>query len=260
MKIENRTFIISGGASGLGLATAKELLKAGAFVAIFDRADSSPIENEPRSLHVKVDVVHIDQIESGIERTMAWTKETRASLGGVINCAGIGSPELTIDVKGKPHSVEPWNRHIAVNLSGTFHLTRLAAKHLVNVPRESGVDGERGAIIMVSSSVASEGQAGQVAYAATKGGIESMTLPMARDFARHGVRVVTIAPSLFISPLSSTIAPKFTTKLISNAMLYPKRYGNPEDFAATVKWILTTSYVNAEVIKLSGGTRVPAWL
>lgn len=163
-----------------------------------------------------------------------------------------------------------------MNLTGTFNLTRLAVKHLINVPAEEGADGERGVIIMVGSTVAvsfpcpskapisflpsttqNEGQQGQIAYAASKGAIRSMTLPMARDLSRHSIRVVTISPSPFITPMTSQFTPATAHNIQSQGLLFPKRYGLPCEFAKTVRWILECPYVNGETIDLTGGTRVP---
>ncbi|KAJ3969867.1 hypothetical protein EV361DRAFT_918768 [Lentinula raphanica] len=151
----------------------------------------------------------------------------------------------------------------------------MVAKHLVTVPREyelpkaegdigkddaTVTDGERGVIIMVASTVAYEGQAGQIAYAASKGAIRSMTLPMARDMSRYGVRVVSIAPGPFKTPMTGQFSRTMTDRLEKEAVLFPKRYGTPDEFAATVRWILECSYVNGETLKLTGGARVPAML
>ncbi|KIK62014.1 hypothetical protein GYMLUDRAFT_73014 [Collybiopsis luxurians FD-317 M1] len=270
MKIADRTFVVSGGASGLGLATVKHLLQANAYVAALDK---SPIPSLPldltksthvqsRLLSLEVDLQHVEQIEDAVERVVAWSKSTGADLGGVVNCAGIAAAELTVTRRGQPHSTETWNRVMAIHLNGTFHLTRLVAQHLILVPREEGPesDGERGVIVMVSSTVAYEGQSGQIAYAAAKGAIRSMTLPMARDMARHGVRVVSLAPGPFKTPMTGQFSRQLTERLEKEVVLFPKRYGVPEEFASTVKWVLECPYVNGETYKLTGGTRVPALL
>lgn len=164
-----------------------------------------------------------------------------------------------------------------VNLTGTFNLTRIACKHLVKVPPE-GPDGERGVIVMVASSAAVrpfsappfllctntvfataqfEGQTGQVAYSATKGALVGMTLPMARDLERYGIRVVTIAPGVFVTPMMMSMNKKVQESL-TRELVFPRRMGEPREFAQTVKWILECPYVNGETIRLSGGSRVPA--
>ncbi|KAK7466284.1 hypothetical protein VKT23_005012 [Stygiomarasmius scandens] len=276
MKIENRTFIVSGGSSGLGLATVQNLLQARSYVAILDKqapstepsgfcsprstADSDSAgpstlpASESRLRYFKVNLVEVDQISFVLDEVVSWSKETGAMLGGIIHCAGIGELEQLIDNKGSPHSAKTWDMTFAVNVSGTFHLTRLALKHFINVPKEEA-DGERGVIVMVSSSVAYDGTAGQTAYAASKGAIRSMTLPMARDLARYGIRVVTIAPGPFTSPLTDRWPERVTRSVHQDMLLYPKRFGFPTEFADTVHWILKTPYVNGESIKLTAGIR-----
>ncbi|KAJ6617028.1 hypothetical protein B0H10DRAFT_1348780 [Mycena sp. CBHHK59/15] len=259
MKIENRTFIVSGGASGLGLATVRDLVQANARVVIVDRV--APKESFPteRVLFVKTDITRLDEVTRAVADVVAWTAQTGAALGGVINSAGVGANEPTIDAKGKAHSVENWDLHLAVNLTGAFNLTRLVLEHLVRVPPE-GPDGERGVVILVSSTAAYEGMPSTIAYAATKGAIRSITLPMARDCARFGVRVVTLAPGPFITPLTSQWPDKVQNGMTKNGLLFPRRYGAPSEFAQTVRWVLECAYVNGETIKVTGGGRLPARL
>ncbi|GAW04506.1 3-hydroxyacyl- dehydrogenase [Lentinula edodes] len=262
MRISNRTFVISGGSSGLGLATVQELLRCNAYVAVLDLSpisaelvsdvetcSSDDTSQNPRVLYIETDVTQEDRVESAVDRIVEWTKLTGAHLGGVINGAGIALAELTINRRGEPHSTRTWDRVLGINLTGTFYLTRLVAKHLVTVPREYELeetarereegmvmkvsDGERGVIVMIASTVAYEGQAGQIAYAASKGAIRSMTLPMARDMSRYGVRVVTIAPGPFKTPMTGQFSQSMTDRLEKEAVLFPKRYGMPEEFAAT---------------------------
>ncbi|KIK62073.1 hypothetical protein GYMLUDRAFT_224321 [Collybiopsis luxurians FD-317 M1] len=271
MRLANRTFLISGGSSGLGFASVTELLKADAFVAILDKLPPSNIEDSSnpsttsgslsRLMYVRVDLTIISEIEYAVQQVVSWTNSTGAPLGGLINGAGVAVGGQIVNRIGEMHSVRDWEHLLAVNLSGTFHLTRLVASHLVHVQKEDTPDGERGVIIMISSSSAYEGQAGQVGYAATKGAILSMTLPMARDLARHNIRVVTIVPSPFETPMTNSFfSEKTDTSLKNNVMLYPRRYGLPQEFAATVRWILECAYVNGESFRLSGGARVPAVL
>ncbi|KAG9223981.1 hypothetical protein CCMSSC00406_0004403 [Pleurotus cornucopiae] len=278
MKIENRTFIVSGGSSGLGLATVHDLLKANAYVSIFDR--SVPPTNLPGS-HVrffKVDITQVKEIEDAVDGTVEWTQETGARLGGVVNCAGVASAAKIIDKNGEPHPLDRWDFTLAVNATGSFNLSRIALKHLVKVVPEDTVDGERGVIIFVSSSAAVgrfdtsiygytdgyclqfEGQPGQTAYAASKGALLAMTLPMARDLARYAVRVVTVAPGVFASSMTANFAEKTRRSLESNAIVYPARLGMPDEFSRTVRWIVECPYVNGETIRLSGGGRLPAKL
>ncbi|KAI0272415.1 AICARFT/IMPCHase bienzyme [Gloeopeniophorella convolvens] len=249
MKIEQRTFIVSGGSSGLGLSTVEGILREGGYAAIVDlKAPDAPAvaSAKDKARFWELNVTKVDDIAKVVEEVALWAKQTGAALGGVINCAGVGIPAKAsrlIGKNGQPHSLDVWNLVIAVNLSGTFHLTRLACKHLIEVPPESP-DSERGVIVMVASSAAFEGQPGQTAYAGSKGALISMTLPMARDLGRYGIRVVTVAPGAFVSPMTSVMTEK-TRESVSRDLLFPRRMGEPHEFAQTVKWILECPYVNA---------------
>ncbi|KAJ7708981.1 short chain type dehydrogenase [Mycena rosella] len=259
MKVENRTFIVSGGASGLGLATVRDLINANAHAVIVDRA--TPQESFPadRVLFIRTDITQVEEVARAVADAVAWTEQTGALLGGVINCAGVGFDEATIDARGKPHSPENWDLHLAVNLTGAFNLTRLTLEHLVRVPPEER-DGERGVVILVSSTAAYEGMPSTIAYAATKGAIRAMALPMARDTARFGVRVVTLAPGPFVTPMTGQWTDKVASGMTKNGLLFPQRYGEPHEFATTVRWVLECAYINGENIKMTGGGRLPARL
>jgi len=261
MKIENRTFIVSGGSSGLGFAAVEYILREKGYVAILDLKQPDEITIGPAQGRVKfleLDVTQVEDIIGVVEEVVSWAKQTGALLGGIINCAGVGTAAKIIGADGQPHSLDVWNFVMDVNLSGTFNLTRIACQYLVKVPPEAP-DGERGVVIMVASSAAFEGQPGQVAYAATKGAVASMTLPMARDLERYGIRVVTIAPGAFITPMTSIMSRK-TQESISRDLLFPRRMGEAREFGQTVKWILECPYVNGETIRLSGGSRLPGKL
>ncbi|KAJ7574313.1 3-hydroxyacyl-CoA dehydrogenase [Mycena floridula] len=249
MKVEDRTFVVSGGSSGLGLATVEELLRLDAYVSILDR--SPPPETLPsaRIRFFEVDITVNEQLEKAVESTLTWTRETDAILGGVVNCAGVGIAAKILDSQNEPHSLDLWN---------FSHCHDWLLKHLALVNPETD-DGERGVVIFVSSAAAFEGQPGQTAYAATKGALRSMTLPMSRDLARYGIRVVTIAPGIFHSSMTANLPDK-TAKSLESELIYPKRFGNPAEFAQTVKWILECAYVNGETIRLSGAGRMPGKL
>lgn len=261
MKIEDRTFIVSGGSSGLGLSTVNTILQEKGYVAIVDLKGPDASSFGSASSRVRfweLDITQTEDITKVVEEVVLWTKETGSQLGGVINCAGAGTAAKIIGPDGEPHSLDVWNFALGINLTGTFNLTRIACKYLVKVPPE-GPDGERGVVVMVASSAAFEGQTGQTAYAATKGALVSMTLPMARDLYRFGIRVVTIAPGAFITPMTSIMTKKVHAS-ISRDLLFPRRMGEPHEFARTVKWILECPYVNGETIRLSGGSRLPGKL
>ncbi|KAI0046536.1 AICARFT/IMPCHase bienzyme [Auriscalpium vulgare] len=243
MKTENRTFIVSGGSSGLGLATADDLLKGDAYVAILDLkppADLASLSPSSRVRFWKIDITKVDDITAAVDEAVAWTKETGAPLGGVVNCAGVGTAAKVIDSRGEPHSLKLWDFALAVNLTGTFNLTRLACKHLAAVAPE-GPDGERGVVVMVASAAAFEGQPGQAAYSATKGALVSMTLPMARDLGRYGIRVVTVAPGAFASPMTDVMSDK-TRESLRRDLIFPTRLGTAREFAQTVRWIVECPY------------------
>jgi len=261
MKIKDRTFIVSGGSSGLGLSTVNTILKEKGYVAIVDLKGPDASSFGPASSRVRfweLDITQTEDITKVVEQVVLWTKETCSQLGGVINCAGVGTAAKIMGANGEPHSLDVWNFVLGINLTGTFNLTRIACKYLVRVPPE-GPDEERGVIIMVASSAAFEGQQGQTAYSATKGALASMTLPMARDLERFGIRVVTVAPGAFITPMVAMMPKKAHTS-ISRDLLFPRRMGEPQEFAQTVKWILECPYVNGETIRLSGGSRLPGKL
>ncbi|KAG5641306.1 hypothetical protein DXG03_005555 [Asterophora parasitica] len=264
--------------SGLGLATAQDLLSGGASVAILDLkpwpTSLSSEQDNAKVLFVATDIREVAQIEGAVQRVVEWTRETGAALGGVINSAGLGRNELLINAKGKPHGTDVWDLTLGVNVAGTFHLTRLALEHLVRVKPEDTPDGERGVIILIASEAAVrnaflslhkresdapqnaqfEGQPGQTVYAASKGAVRSMALPMARDLARHHVRVVCIAPGPFTTPLTGSLSTRVRDRLTDAAVLYPKRFGTPGEFAKTVRWALECAYVNGETIRLTGAT------
>jgi len=257
MKLENRTFLVSGGSSGLGLATVEMLIQAKAYISILDK--SPPPENVigPQVKFYQTDIAVVADIEKAVEETVAWTTQTGAILRGVVNSAGVAAGAKIIDSRNEPHSLDLWDFVLAVNLTGTFNLTRLALKHMVRSEPDEGLDGERGVIILVSSSAAFEGQPGQVAYSASKGALRSMALPLARDLARHSVRVVSIAPNMFASSMTDKLPGKVRRSLESG-LVYPNRFGQPVEFAETVKWALECVYVNGETIRLSAASRMPA--
>ncbi|KAL5508668.1 hypothetical protein ACEPAH_6289 [Sanghuangporus vaninii] len=260
MKPQNRTFIISGGSSGLGLATAYILLDAGAFVSILDLRENKDLsaKDSKRVKFFKTDVTSETDINNAVEGTISWARSTNAPLGGVVNCAGIATAAKIIDAHGNPHSLDLWNFAVAVNLTGAFNLTRLVCKHLINGPVD-GEDGERGVVIFVASAAAFEGQPGQAAYAATKGGLVSATLPISRDLARYGIRVNTIAPSAFSSAMTDRMSEKTRVSLVRE-LNFPKRFGSGNEFAQTVKFVIECGYMNGETLRLSGGARLPGRL
>uniref|UniRef100_A0A093V6L3 Putative oxidoreductase n=1 Tax=Talaromyces marneffei PM1 TaxID=1077442 RepID=A0A093V6L3_TALMA len=239
MKPAGRTFIISGGCSGLGLATARDLHQAGAYVALLDvNADAGRAViqqlGEQRARFLQADVTDTSSLEAAVKSTIEWTQQTGSVLAGVVAAAGVGLPAKIYDARTEsPVSMSSIDFVLNINIRGTIDLIRLSVPHMVkNSPLTE--DGERGVIIMVSSSAAFDGQPGQVAYAASKGAVASMTLPLARDLARYGIRAVTIAPSLFDSAMTRQLSDK-ARKSLERVMEFPVRAGNPEEFSSLTR-------------------------
>ncbi|KAF2006651.1 3-hydroxyacyl-CoA dehydrogenase type-2 [Amniculicola lignicola CBS 123094] len=262
MKPENRTFIISGGASGLALATARELHSAGAYVSLLDlNAESgSQITSElgPRSKFFETDVSSTGSIAAAIAGTVSWVRETGAEVGGVVAGAGVGLPGLILGKGNEPLPIESIDFVLNINLRGTLDLIRQSLPLMATV-KPDGPDGERGVIIMIASSAAFDGQMGQVAYAASKGAVASLTLPLARDLSKYGIRAVTIAPALFESNMTKMMSGKVKLGL-EKAMEFPKRAGQPEEFAKLVRTTVENSMLNGTVLRLDGAMRMPARL
>ncbi|KAF2177697.1 3-hydroxyacyl-CoA dehydrogenase type-2 [Zopfia rhizophila CBS 207.26] len=262
MKPVNRTFIISGGASGLGLATARDLHRAGAYVSLLDlNSDSgSKIVQElgERAKFFETDVSNSESIEKAIKGTVEWVKQTGKEIGGVVAGAGVGLPGLIIDKKNEPIPISSIDFVLNINLRGTLDLIRQALPYMTTATPATP-DGERGVIIMIASSAAFDGQMGQVAYAASKGAVTSLTLPLARDVSRYGIRVVTIAPALFDSNMTKMMSNKVKQSLV-NAMEFPKRAGQPEEFARLVRDSIENGMLNGTVLRLDGAMRMPARL
>ncbi|OJD35465.1 3-hydroxyacyl-dehydrogenase type-2 [Diplodia corticola] len=263
MQIPNRLFIVSGGASGLGLATVKLLHSQGAYLSILDMNSGAGEDvvkelGGQRARFFETDVTDTESIAAAVKGSVEFAKEKTVPLGGVLAGAGVGFPGLIISQKNEPLPLSSFDLVVSINLRGTVDLIRQVLSHLAqNEPY--GPDGERGVIIMVSSSAAFDGQMGQVAYAASKGAVRSMTLPMARDLSRFGIRVVTLAPSLFESNMTAMLSDK-VRKSLERVMEFPRRPGKPEEFARTVKDAIENSMLNGEVIRLDGAMRMPSKL
>ncbi|TQN70104.1 3-hydroxyacyl-CoA dehydrogenase type-2 [Colletotrichum shisoi] len=260
MKIQGRTFIISGGASGLGQACVEEICKNGGNVAILDMNEEngnglvSKLGSSAKFF--ACDVLDTASIEAAVQGTAAWVKQSGKPVGGVIPAAGVGNPSTILDRKGNPFSLDDWDFVLNINLRGTIDLTRQALS-LMAKNDTSSPDGERGVVIMVASSAAFDGQKGQVAYAASKGAVAAMTLPMTRDLARFGIRVVTIAPSLFESRMTAVMSDKVRASL-ERSMEFPVRAGKPEEFAALARHAIENVMLNGTVLRLDGGMRMPS--
>lgn len=253
MEIKGKTAIITGGASGIGEATSRLFTKLGANIAIFDvqveRGEALASEMGPRARFFKIDVTDEQAVAGAV-------KETEAEFNAVHICcnyAGIGSAQKTLGKKG-PHSLDWFRRVIEVNLIGTFNVLRLAAESMANNEPVTA-DGQRGVIINTASIAAFEGQVGQAAYSASKGGVVGMTLPIARDLAQLGIRCNTIVPGLIHTPLFDTLEPEVFSAL-ERSVLNPARLGRPEEIARTAQYIVENDYVNAECIRVDAGIRM----
>ncbi|KZZ98064.1 histidinol dehydrogenase [Ascosphaera apis ARSEF 7405] len=281
MKFQGRTFIISGGSSGLGLATATALLEQGANVSIFDMnppAAEGHFTDKRRVQYNKADVSNSSSLQAAIDNAVAWTKETDAPLGGVITCAGVGFGERALPRQDpssttvKTMSMERFDKVIAINLRGTVDLIRLALPHIAATPGE-GEDEERGVIIVVSSVAAYEGQVGQLAYSASKAAVAGLVLPLAREVGRTaGVRVVGIAPAVFQTNMTAAPRPapgaegKARGGVASQSgtntgmIEYPQRLGKPQEFASLALECIRNPMMNGQVFRLDGAVRFPSRL
>ena len=252
MDISGKTAVVTGGASGLGLATVKRLVDAGANVAVFDLNDvqDAGIVGHDRVLFQRIDVADEDAVSAAIGNTVARF----GALHICCNFAGIAVAARTLGRDG-PHSLDLYNKVIRVNLSGTFNVLRLAAAQMAeNEPLDE--HGGRGVIINTASVAAFEGQIGQAAYSASKGGIAGMTVPVARDLAGLGIRVNTIAPGIIHTPIFDSLGDEAIQSLKAS-VLYPKRLGSPDEVARLAVFIIENDYINAECIRIDGGIRMP---
>lgn len=253
MKLAEVKAVVTGGASGLGEATVRRIAKAGGKAAIFDlnkqRAETLIEElGEDRVFYIETDVTNAGQVEANIAQVI----ERFGSITAVINCAGIGTPGKVVS-KGEPMPLEQFEKVISVNLIGSFNVIRVAAAAMQK--NESNTEGERGLIISTASVAAYEGQIGQAAYSASKGGIVSMTLPIAREFARDGIRVMAIAPGLMQTPMFDGL-PEAAVQSLSASVPFPARLGRPDEFAQLVESIAENTMLNGEVIRLDGAIRM----
>jgi NAD(P)-dependent dehydrogenase (short-subunit alcohol dehydrogenase family) len=250
MEIANRTAFVTGGGSGLGAATARALAAAGASIAIFDRdaAKGQAVADELGGRFFACDVAEA----AGAERAVADAVAALGSPAVLVNCAGIGTAARIVGREG-PMPLEAFERVIRVNLIGSFNMMRLAAARMSLA--EADANGQRGLIISTASVAAFEGQIGQAAYAASKGGIVSLTLPAAREFSRFGIRVLAIAPGLFLTPLLDELRQE-TKDALGTSIPNPPRLGRPEEFAALVLAMIGNDYLNGEVVRLDGALRM----
>ena len=252
MIISNHTFLVTGGGSGLGAAAVQLLAAGGGNVVIADvNAElGQALANSigPRAAFQRTDVTS----ESDVQAAVDLAVKKFGGLHGAVNCAGIGPPEKILGKNG-PHTLAGFNKVIQVNLVGTFNVLRLAAAAMAAA--EPGPGGERGVVVNTSSVASEDGQIGQVAYSASKAAINGLTLPAARELARHGIRVVTIAPGLFDTPLMAGL-PEAARESLGQQVPFPPRLGRPDEFAALVGHIVENVMLNGTVIRLDGSIRM----
>ena len=251
MEIQSSTFLVTGGGSGLGAATARLLAENGANVLIAEVNEEAGQRTASgigeRAKFVATDVTDEESVRAAVEEAGRL-----GVLRGLINCAGIGPAARVVSRKGV-HDLGLFTKTIQVNLIGTFNAIRLAGAAMAeNEPSE---DGERGVIVNTASVAAFEGQIGQAAYAASKGGVVSMTLPIAREFARYGIRVVSIAPGIFDTPMLAAL-PEDARESLGKQVPFPARLGQPEEYAVLARHIIGNRMLNGEVIRLDGAIRM----
>ncbi|CAK7260460.1 MULTISPECIES: 3-hydroxyacyl-CoA dehydrogenase [unclassified Shinella] len=252
MLIRGKTFVVTGGGSGLGAAVARMLAGEGAHVVIADvNAEAgAAIAHElgTAAAFIRTDVTQEKDGQAAIDLAL----ERFGHLHGLVNCAGVAPGEKVIGRDG-PHRLDSFARTIGINLIGTFNMIRLAAAAIARLEPEA--DGERGVIVNTASVAAFDGQVGQAAYAASKGGVAAMTLPIARELARSGIRVVSVAPGIFETPMMAGM-PQEVQDSLGRSVPFPPRLGKPVEFAALVRHILENVMLNGEVIRLDGALRM----
>ncbi|CAN5672813.1 SDR family oxidoreductase [soil metagenome] len=251
MDINGISALVTGGASGLGEATSRMLSEHGARVAVVDMQDDKgeALAKEIGGVFVHADVTNGDEVQAAVDAAVEL-----GPLRVAVNCAGIGWAQRTIGRDGSPHDLEVFSKIVQVNLVGTFNVTRLAASAIAAT--EPLDHSERGAIIFVASAAATDGQIGQAAYSASKAGVMGMTLPIARDLSAVGIRVNCVNPGLVDTPLLAML-PDPQKEALAQSVLFPKRLGQPADFASLALELCRNSYLNGETFRMDGGIRMP---
>ena len=249
MQISGQGALVTGGASGLGLATARRLVAAGAHVTIIDLASSqgAEIADDLGGLFVAADVTSADEVQAAVAAA-----QSAAPLRVVVNCAGIAPPAKVLDREGNPAVLADFERVIRINLVGTFNVISQAS---AVISKNELHDEERGVIVNTASVAAFDGQIGQPAYSASKGGVHAMTLPVARELARYGIRVCTIAPGIMETPMLMGL-PQAAQDSLGQQVPFPSRLGRPDEYAALVQQIVENGYLNGETIRLDGAIRM----
>jgi NAD(P)-dependent dehydrogenase (short-subunit alcohol dehydrogenase family) len=254
MNVKDCIIVVTGGASGLGEACVRDLVKHGGKAAIFDlqeeRGEKLAAELGGSCIFAKTDVTSEESVRASIAKTAA----AFGTINGAINCAGVGDARKVFSKRGI-YPLDAFNWIVQINLIGTFNVIRLAVEQMVkNAPQ---VDGERGVIINTASAAAFDGQIGQAAYSASKAAVVGMTLPIARECASYGIRVMTIAPGLFDTPMLALL-PQDMRDALGQSVPFPKRLGNPAEYAILARHIIENTMLNGEVIRLDGAIRMAA--
>jgi NAD(P)-dependent dehydrogenase (short-subunit alcohol dehydrogenase family) len=253
LEIEDRVFLVTGASSGLGAATARRLLDLGGLVVLSDvnaAGEALATDLGDRASFVKADVCDEMQMADAVEAA----RRRHGALHGLVNCAGVAPGERVLGKSG-PHRLDSFRRTIDINLVGTFNATRLAAQAMTANEPDAG--GERGVIVCTASVAAFDGQIGQAAYSASKAAVAGMTLPIARELARFGIRVVTVAPGIFETPMLAAMSPEVQASLGAQVP-FPPRLGKPAEYAMLVEQIIVNPMLNAAVIRLDGALRMGA--
>ena len=252
MKLSHAKAVVTGGASGLGFATAERVVQAGGKVVLFDINDELGAESAAKlgenATYLNTDVSSEDSVKASV----AHAKEAMGGINLAVNCAGIATAGRAVGREG-PWPTEKFNRVIQINLVGSFNVAKEAAA--VMIENEPNDDGERGVIVSTASVAAFEGQIGQAAYAASKGGVNAMMLPLAREFAGFGIRVNTIAPGIMLTPMMAGM-PEEVQDSLAQQVPFPRRLGRASEFADAVRFIYETTYVNGETIRIDGAIRM----
>ena len=252
MRICDRVFVVTGAASGLGAAVARMIVAEGGAVVVADlNREAGQALVDELGMRAQLAACNVTREEDG-RAAIARAVEEFGHLHGLVNCAGIAPAEKVLGRDG-PHRLDHFTNAIAVNLIGTFNMIRLAAEAIAR--EQPGEDGERGVIVSTASVAAFEGQIGQAAYAASKGGVAAMMLPIARELARHGIRVAAIAPGIFETPMMAGF-PKEVQEALGKSVPFPHRLGKPAEYAALVKHICENTMINGATIRLDGALRM----
>ena len=268
MQIEQHSFLVTGGASGLGEAVVRAITAQGGKVVIADLNESAGQalvdELGDNARFVRCDITSGDEVQAAVD----MAEKAFGGLKGSINCAGIAIVQKLLDRDNNPADLDAFSRGVNINLVGSFNVARLVAASIakrvaaITTPTEGNVvnadnadNADNGVIINTASIAAFDGQVGQASYASSKAGVVGLTLPLARELARHGIRVMTIAPGVFATPMMETI-PEKAREQLESAVPYPKRLGNPNEFAKLVMHIIDNAYLNGEVIRLDGAIRM----